>query len=160
PAGSFRAVETSCAATTASGGAAVCTIRVEATPTPRALPDPVGGGVLLGAMPPREPVPSTIDEPAILAALAKLPLRGNEEGVIQAFGLYATWHYANYYNYISYEFERRLTAHLAELQDAAREVLVEAGHVCAFNTFGGIMESPEWAALIEPMCRSRADWVS
>lgn len=41
----------------------------------------------------------------------------------------------------------------------ADQLLTEAGHVCAFNTFGGIMESAEWNGLIKPMCQTREDWV-
>ena len=37
---------------------------------------------------------------------------------------------------------------------AACDILVEAGRVCAFNTFGGIMESTEWNALIRPTLAS------
>mgnify|MGYP000896956923 FL=1 len=42
---------------------------------------------------------------------------------------------------------------------AASETLVEAGRVCAFNTFGGIMQSTEWNALIRPSLASPEDWV-
>ena len=41
----------------------------------------------------------------------------------------------------------------------AREALIEAGHVCAFNTFGGVMISQEWDAVVGPMLESREDWV-
>jgi hypothetical protein len=39
------------------------------------------------------------------------------------------------------------------------DVLTEAGHVCAFNTLGGIMQSSEWAGLVQPMIKNREDWV-
>lgn len=153
PAGAFRAVETACAAL----GAPRCEVRLERLPAPRPLASSPGVGVVPSALPPRERVATSVDEEAILAALATLPFEGNEEGIIPAFGLYLTRHYANYYNYISTELVRRLEAHLAE---AGRAVLVESGHVCAFNTFGGIMLSAEWEGLIKPMCKDRADWVS
>ncbi len=43
--------------------------------------------------------------------------------------------------------------------DVAAELFIEAGHACAFNTFGGIMTSAEWDALVLPMLKTREDWV-
>ncbi len=153
PAGAFGAVETACAA----AGAPRCELRLERLASPRPLPPSPGLGVVPPTLPPRVRVDTNVDEEAVLAALSRLPFVGNEEGLIPAFGLYLTRHYANYYNYISTELLRRLDPSLVEV---GRAVLVESGHVCAFNTLGGIMESPEWQALVEPMCRDRADWVS
>ncbi|MFT3765198.1 MAG: hypothetical protein QM820_06735 [Minicystis sp.] len=100
-----------------------------------------------------------IQERAIVEAVSGLSLAGNEEGLIPAFGLYLTKHFADYYNRISYallgDFDRRAP----ELAEDARELLVEAGHVCAFNTFGGIMTSVEWDAVVRPMIETREDWV-
>lgn len=157
PLGSYKVRETQCAAV--SGGK-TCTFELEVLPRPRALKPSVGAGSVPRPFPARQAIATSVDEPKILGALATIPFLGNEEGLIPAFGLYLTRHYANYYNYISYEFERRLVESHKHLANAAREVLTEAGHVCAFNTFGGIMESPEWAGLIEPMCQKRTDWVS
>ena len=42
----------------------------------------------------------------------------------------------------------------------SRDLFVEAGHMCAFHTWGGIMESEEWYGLIEPQCATREDWIS
>lgn len=98
-----------------------------------------------------------IDERAVIEAVAGLDITGNEEGLIPAFGLYLTRHLADYYNRISFETARRLDqGHLA---DDVRALLVEAGHGCAFNTFGGIMKSAEWEAVVMPMIESREDWV-
>ena len=38
-------------------------------------------------------------------------------------------------------------------------LLVEAGYRCAFHTFGGIMSSAEWDAVIKPQCEDWKDWV-
>ena len=40
-----------------------------------------------------------------------------------------------------------------------RDVFVQGGHICAFNTFGGIMSSPEWDAVVKPMCKDEIDWL-
>lgn len=119
----------------------------------------VGVGTLSEHVP--AAVPSTnVDYEGILAAVSQLPLIGNAEGSIPAFGVYLTRHYANYYNRISFEFERRLSAKFGEAgREVAEPLLIEAGHVCAFHTFGGIMTSSEWDALIRPTLRTQEDWV-
>lgn len=109
----------------------------------------------------RQNVPaSNVDYDGIYNAVSGMDLSGNEEGRIPAFGVYLTRHYANYYNRISFEMLRSMTkAYADEGYDAAADLLTEAGHVCAFNTFGGIMESAEWDALIKPALKTREDWV-
>lgn len=99
-----------------------------------------------------------IDERKIIEAVAGLGITGNDEGLIPAFGLYLTQHMADYYNRISFAMARRLEK-TPELVDDARTLLVEAGHSCAFNTFGGIMKSAEWDAVVRPMLGCREDWV-
>ena len=101
-----------------------------------------------------------VNEEKIAEALETLPLGGNEEGLIPAFGVYLTRMYAGYYNRISYRFEKILQKKMGHgVQQLARPLLIEAGHVCAFNTFGGIMKSQEWEALVGPMLENREDWV-
>jgi predicted hydrocarbon binding protein len=99
-----------------------------------------------------------IDERVIVEAVSGLGIAGNDEGLIPAFGLYLTRHMADYYNRISYATARRLERS-GEVSDDARVLLVEAGHVCAFNTFGGIMKSAEWDAVVRPMIEAREDWI-
>ena len=109
-----------------------------------------------GPVPPRS-VSSSVDEPAILAALSGLDLAGNEEGLVPRFNVMLTHHYANFYNRISFEFLHRMEG--TGLLEAAEELLVEAGLRCAFHTFGGIMTSAEWDAVIRPQCKTSEDWV-
>ncbi len=103
---------------------------------------------------------TAVDREAIARAVAGMPLPFNSEGLIAVFGLYLTRLYADYYNRISFAFEREMTA-LAGRQgvEAAANLFIEAGHVCAFFTWGGIMTSPEWDALVGPMLKTREDWV-
>jgi hypothetical protein len=106
---------------------------------------------------------SPVDEEKIISTVATLPLYGKPpteggDGLIPAFGVVLTNHYADYYNIISYDTYRRMVA-AGVPSDLAREAFVQCGHVCAFNTFGGIMESPEFHGLVVPMCRSIEDWV-
>jgi hypothetical protein len=108
-----------------------------------------------------DPEPATsVNREGITRAVAGMPLLGNPEGLIPAFGVYLTRMYADYYNRISFAFEREMAAVAgAEGIEVAAELFIEAGHVCAFNTMGGIMTSPEWGALILPMLRTREDWL-
>ena len=110
-----------------------------------------------------EVLKSPVDEDKIIATVATLPLYGKHprdggDGLIPAFGVVLTNHYADYYNQISYEAYNRVI-HAGVPADMIREAFVQCGHVCAFNTFGGIMESPEFHALVVPMCKSVEDWV-
>lgn len=98
-----------------------------------------------------------IDEAAIVAAVSGLGIAGDDEGMIPAFGLYLTRHMADYYNRISFAAARHMEG--SGLEQDARALLVEAGHVCAFNTFGGVMKSAEWDAVVRPMIESREDWL-
>lgn len=98
------------------------------------------------------------EEAGIVTAVAGLPLVGDEEGLIPAFGVYLTRMYGDYYNKVSFRFEQAISEAL-ENYDIAKELLIESGHICAFNTFGGIMTSDEWKALIQPALRNKEDWV-
>ncbi|MCE5420317.1 MAG: hypothetical protein JJ713_05970 [Acidithiobacillus sp.] len=127
-----------------------------------------------------------VDEDAIIAAVASLPLVGDEQGLVPAFGVTLTRHYADYYNLVSFRFERALAEALrthkylgemlwyeypslffykdkfSHLQGhaLARTLLIEAGHICGFNTMGGIMRSDPWYQLVVPQLRQREDWLA
>jgi len=99
-----------------------------------------------------------MNERVVTEAVAGLELKGNEEGLIPAFGLYLTKHFADYYNRVSYGLVGAFIRELPELEEDAIALLTEAGHVCAFHTFGGIMVSVEWDAVVQPMIETREDY--
>lgn len=101
-----------------------------------------------------------VDYSGIREALIGMPLEGSPEtGLLEAFGVLLTNHFANYYCKISYKTLRLFEDNMGENgTEMARDLLIEAGHVCAFNTFGGIMQSNEWNALIKPSLKSKEDW--
>ena len=114
------------------------------------------------SFPDAQPFDTTVDEAAIIQAVSGLPLFGKsglqDTGLIDAFGVVLTNHFADYYNYISYEsYYGMLKAGMSLAQ--TQDVFVQGGHICAFNTFGGIMSSPEWDAVVKPMCRNDEDWI-
>jgi hypothetical protein len=103
---------------------------------------------------------TSVDRAAVTRAVAETPLPANDEGLIPVFGVYATRLHADYYNRISFAFEREMTeAAGRQGVEIAADLFIEAGHICAFNTLGGIMCSPEWDALMSPMLKTREDWV-
>ncbi len=105
---------------------------------------------------------TSVNEAAIVQAVSGLPLYGKsgpqETGLIDAFGVVLTNHFADYYNYVSYRTYFDMIA-AGMPKDDTRDVFVQGGHICAFNTFGGIMSSPEWYQLIVPQCRNDSDWI-
>jgi hypothetical protein len=101
-----------------------------------------------------------VDREGIVKALTGMDILGNEEGLIPAFGVYLTRMYADYYNRISFAFEEAMVGMAGEQGiEVSKNLFIEAGHVCAFNTFGGIMTSPEWDGLILPSLKTKEDWV-
>jgi len=102
-----------------------------------------------------------VDYSAVRKALTEMPIEGApDSGIIDAFDVLLTRHYANYYCNISYSLLNLFLEKMGRKGlDIAIRLFVEAGHVCAFNTFGGIMQSNEWNGMIKPMLKSTDDWI-
>lgn len=105
---------------------------------------------------------TNVDEDAIINEVSGLPLFGTSDvdatGLIDAFGVVLTNHFADYYNKISYDsYYGMIESGMPKSEVEA--VFIQGGHICAFNTFGGIMSSPEWDAVIKPMCKDEIDWI-
>ncbi|MEL6683346.1 MAG: hypothetical protein AAFQ09_12000 [Pseudomonadota bacterium] len=121
-----------------------------------------GIGTTLGGSAPAS-IGHNIDNAAVAQAVLGLPLFGDAiktNGLVESFGVLISWHPHQYYDRISFE-----TVHKAvelygdEGRILTEPLLEEAGHRCAFRTFGGIWRSQEWAAVVEPMCKTQEDWV-
>ncbi|MEO2003750.1 MAG: hypothetical protein ABGY41_06595, partial [Candidatus Poribacteria bacterium] len=142
-----------------SMGDAENTFAVTTNPDFTHVPVGSGTGVTIRDASGRQSVSTNVDAAAITSAIRGMPLEGDADGLIPAFGVYLTRHFANYYNYISYEAANAIAEATGE-PEMGRDLFVEAGHMCAFHTWGGIMQSDEWYGLVEPQCRTREDWVS
>jgi hypothetical protein len=126
------------------------------------------GGVGLGplsAAPSRvREIDHDIDADAVRAAIRSLPLFGAAEvdaGLVRNFDVMITWQPHRYYDRVSFETLREtIRCHGSQGRTLVETLLEEAGHRCGFRTFGGIWRSPEWAALVEPMCRTREDRIA
>ncbi len=74
-------------------------------------------------------------------------LQPDARGLYWGFGVYITYSPAEYYNKISYDTLLHLEEKLPHVAPLFESLLRESGHVCGFNTFGGILKSPEWEGL-------------
>ncbi|WP_338766495.1 hypothetical protein WAF17_03905 [Bernardetia sp. ABR2-2B] len=108
-----------------------------------------------------QPSDTTIDYDGIRQALTNMDLQGDSKtGLIDAFGVLLTRMYANYYCLISYKLLKLFEDEMGDDGlPLAAQLLTEAGHICAYNTFGGVMQSTEWNAMIKPMIQNKEDWV-
>ncbi len=98
------------------------------------------------------------EEEKIIAAVHGLGITGDDEGIIEAFGVLLTNQYADYYNTLSFEFEREvLKAAGNEFEEITAELLISAAQDCAVNTLGGIWASPEWSAVVQPYVETKED---
>ncbi|MEZ4372161.1 MAG: hypothetical protein R3B07_15110 [Polyangiaceae bacterium] len=73
---------------------------------------------------------------------------GDERGLVQAFGVLVTMHLTGYYNRISYDAVKEIQRVAPQSVGVLEDLLRESGHVCVFRTFGGILLSPEWEAMV------------
>lgn len=93
------------------------------------------------------------DDPTIEAIEADLltlldDVQADRRGLVQAFGVFITQHLAGYYNRVSYTAVELLRRANPPLVPILESLLRESGQVCAFHTFGGILLSPEWEAMV------------
>ena len=154
--GHFTAVEESCSAVTRTPG---CTIQISKAPVPRKLEPSPGMGKVIDAPANLARGDTNVDYEAVNEALWGLQLAGDDDGLIRAFNVLLTHMPANYYNRIQYRFVEELRQVHPDLCNVGKELIRESGHVCVFYTFGNIMESVEWEAVVQPMIKNDTDWV-
>ena len=124
----------------------------------------VGVGPLSAAQVRHAEIDHAVDAGAIRDGVRSLPLFGSaavDAGLIRNFDVMITWHPHRFYDRISFEtLHATIRRYGPQGRVLVESLLEEAGHRCGFRTFGGIWRSPEWAALVEPMCRTREDWIA
>ena len=96
-----------------------------------------------------------VDTQLIIDTVINMPLEGNNEGLIPAFNVYLAHTPQDFYNLISIKFIKEMEK--IGLHEVAKDMLTEDAEHCALNTFGGMLESDEWAALILPMIKDDSD---
>lgn len=100
-----------------------------------------------------------IDERAIQRGARRLATSADEDGLVPAFGMFLTQQCGSYHERLASAIVAEAEARGGEHAALARERLVEVGHASAFASFGAIMLSEAWDALVAPMLESREDWV-
>lgn len=98
---------------------------------------------------------SNVNEQGIIDAVVGLPIFGNDQGLIPAFSVYLANTPADFYNLMCLNFVKEMTA--KNLFSTAQRLLITDAEVCGMNTFRGIMNSAEWAGLIQPMIKETRD---
>ena len=97
-----------------------------------------------------------IDGSKIIHAVMEGSRIREAKGIIPLFGVYLSIFSANYYNKLSFDFERKLGRSRA---GEAESLLTEAAQECGYATFQGIRNSWEWDEIVKPMIDSREDQI-
>jgi len=78
------------------------------------------------------------------------------KGIIPLFGVYLSLFSVQYYNKLSFDFEKRMGK---RKEEEAEALLIEAAQECGYATFQGIRNSWEWEEIVRPMIESREDQI-
>ena len=95
-----------------------------------------------------------IDRELIIREMSRLEIRGNEDGLIPAFGVFVQQLPSDLWT----SFSERLTRYVPdELVETVEWVLVAAAQECGYHTGYGIITSEEWKAIVAPMIENGAE---
>ncbi len=97
-----------------------------------------------------------IDGRKILHAVMEGSRIRDAKGIIPLFGVYLSLFSVQYYNKLSFDFEKRMGK---RKEKEAEALLIEAAQECGYATFQGIRNSWEWEEIVRPMIESREDQV-
>lgn len=97
-----------------------------------------------------------IDGLKIIQAVMESSRIRESKGIIPIFGVYVSLFFVQYYNRLSFQYERLLGESGAD-QAAAR--LIEAAQECGYATFHGIRNSWEWQEIVQPMIEKPEDQI-
>ncbi len=95
-----------------------------------------------------------IDRQKIISDLSQIKVRGNNEGLIPAYGVLVNQFPANFWNSFS---KSILNAAGDDLCDAAEGLLENAAAECGYHTGYGIITSDEFNSVVGPMIDSKPD---
>jgi predicted hydrocarbon binding protein len=96
----------------------------------------------------------SIDTEKIVNAVMHGSRIREEKGIIPLFGVYLSMISVDYYNRVSFGFEKKMTDKLK-----AESLLVSAGQECGYATFHGIRSSREWDEVVKPMIECIEDQI-
>ena len=90
----------------------------------------------------------SINRKQIVAAMSRLEVSANDDGLIPGFNVFVNMLPAKFWNSFAERLTRRVPPDMIE---AAEFLLVNAAHECGYHTGYGIITSNEWKAVVEPM---------
>ena len=96
-----------------------------------------------------------IDGTKIVHAVMEGSKIRESKGIIPLFGVYLSLFSVNYYNSLSFDFEKEMG-----LTRKAEALLIEAAQECGYATFQGIRNSWEWEQIVSPMIETKEDHIS
>ena len=97
-----------------------------------------------------------VDSLKILYAVMEGSRIRDSKGIIPLFGVYLSLFSVEYYNKISFEFERKMGK---KRESEAEKLLIAASQEWGYATFQGIRSSREWEELVMPMIESEEDQI-
>ncbi len=97
-----------------------------------------------------------IDGSKIIQAIMDGSQIRDAKGIIPLFGVYLSLFFVQYYNRLSYDFEKKMGK---RQETKAMTLLIEAAQECGYATFQGIRNSWEWDEIIGPMIESKEDQI-
>jgi len=99
----------------------------------------------------------TIDGQKIIHAVMEGSQIRESKGIIPLFGVYLSIFSADYYNKLSFEFEKTMS--LLNRKEKSQALLIAAAQECGYATFQGIRNSWEWDEIVRPMIATREDQI-
>ena len=95
-----------------------------------------------------------INRRKVIEDMSKLEFIGNQDGLIEGFGVMVNQLPASFWT----SFSERLTSRANEdMLEATEYLLINAAHECGYHTGHGIINSPEWKAIVGPMVNNAED---
>ena len=95
-----------------------------------------------------------IDGTKIIHAVMEGSKIRESKGIIPLFGVYLSLFSVEYYNSLSFDFEKEMG-----LTRKAEALLIEAAQECGYATFQGIRNSWEWEQVVTPMIETKEDQI-
>ena len=97
-----------------------------------------------------------IDGSKIIHAVMEGSRIREAKGIIPLFGVYLSLFFVQYYNKLSFDFEKEMGR---EHESESAALLIEAAQECGYATFQGIRNSREWEGLVLPMIETKEDQI-
>ncbi|MBI5586207.1 MAG: hypothetical protein HY892_20550 [Deltaproteobacteria bacterium] len=97
-----------------------------------------------------------IDGLKIIQAVMESSRIRESKGIIPIFGVYVSLFFVQYYNRLSFQYEKLLEKTGG---DQAATYLIEAAQECGYATFHGIRNSWEWQEIVQPMIEKPEDQI-